>query len=148
MRRALLALALVACTGGAGELPNGSSGGSSSGQGASSSSSTSSSSTSSSSSGSTANTIIHASDYDQSCTGASDCVPVREGSVCGCGCPSAAINKNDQEQYAADTESLKAGCPSSGTSACGVDCAATTAVCTNKTCRLASGFVIQDAGHD
>ena len=146
MRRALFAVILVACTGGPGELPNGSSGGGSSG--ATSSSSSTSSSSTSSTSGSTANTIIHASDYNQSCTTQSDCVSVREGSVCGCGCPSAAINKSDQTQYAADTGSLKAGCPSPDTSACGVDCAATTAVCTNQTCRLTTGVVIVDAGRD
>lgn len=107
-----MALFLVACTGGPGELPGsdgGSGGGSSSG---STSSSSSSSSSSTSSSGGT-NTTIKASDFDQSCTTAADCAPIYEGAICTpCACPNAAIAKKDLAKYN-DTRA-DADCPPTG----------------------------------
>jgi len=48
---------------------------------------------------------IAASDYDQSCRSASDCVAVPSGDFCGprcTNCPNAAININAEAQYESD----------------------------------------------
>jgi hypothetical protein len=48
---------------------------------------------------------IKASNYDQSCTTASDCVAIGEGNAClqcTVACPTAAISKSAQASYAAD----------------------------------------------
>jgi len=81
--------------------------------------------------------ILNASDYDQSCSTSSDCVPVFQGDVacCGGGCANAAINKGALAQYDADySEAVKV---------CGVNasclqfhCPAITAECQGGRCGL------------
>lgn len=121
-----IALLLAACTGGPGDLP-GTDGGSG-GQGGSSSGSSGGSSGGSSSGSSGTNAQIRASDFDQSCTAATDCVAVFEGQICSpCGCPNAAIAKKDLQEYASTRAA--ANCPQTDIAcdACAapaVDCAA------------------------
>lgn len=45
---------------------------------------------------------MDATDYDQSCTKADDCVAVLVGDVCGCGCELGAISKFEQSKYEQD----------------------------------------------
>lgn len=126
----LVAVTLMACTGGPGDLPNGSSSGSSS-------SSSSTSSTSSSGSPVGGNTTIHASEFDQSCSTASDCIAVKEGDVCACSCPSAAINESDVGKYQSKVVQLKSSC--SGTQGCGVSCAQNHVECNASQCEVVQG---------
>lgn len=54
---------------------------------------------------------IVASDYNQHCAVAADCVLINEGDVCGCGgCGNAAIAKTDQAKFNADVEARKKMC--------------------------------------
>jgi hypothetical protein len=55
-------------------------------------------------------TTLHASDYDQSCATADDCVPKVEGNVCPCACPSVAIAKKDEARANADAQRAFAQC--------------------------------------
>jgi hypothetical protein len=52
--------------------------------------------------GGTGRSPIVASDYDQSCTSAAECMEIRTGDPCLSCCPGAAINTKDQERYVAD----------------------------------------------
>jgi hypothetical protein len=66
---------------------------------------------------------IALSDYDTSCTTASDCVEITAGTICtgGCECGGAAINIADQSKYDAAIASIKpgiCGCPTFGMPAC------------------------------
>jgi hypothetical protein len=46
--------------------------------------------------------VIWATDYDQSCTSNSDCVPVYQGSLCSeCRCPNETINSAELAKYEA-----------------------------------------------
>jgi hypothetical protein len=73
---------------------------------------------------------IVASDYDQSCTSASDCVEIRTGDPCTSCCPTTAINVKDREKYLAD---LNAPICSTTT---GCTCIAFTVVCQGGKCTL------------
>lgn len=46
-------------------------------------------------------TTMSLGDFDQTCSAASDCAPVRSGDLCGggCDCPNSAINKSDLSRY-------------------------------------------------
>lgn len=45
---------------------------------------------------------INASDYDQSCNAATDCMPIFVGKFCECSCTYAAINLKDAARYNKD----------------------------------------------
>jgi hypothetical protein len=83
---------------------------------------------------------IKAIDYDQSCTKASDCVPIQEGgqpSCCGfndCG-DNAAINKADFQQYLSDYEAAAGSCE--GQACPAVQCAPAPVACLGGKCQLA-----------
>jgi len=65
--------------------------------------------------------LIQASDYDQSCKSASDCVLVAEGNFCQpAGCPSAAINAGAYGQYQADVAKTNAAICGGVTSCLGI----------------------------
>jgi hypothetical protein len=73
--------------------------------------------------------LIQASNYDQSCTSNSDCIPVGEGNACypcAIACPSAAINASAKGRYlsdvaktpAADLAGVNCGCPDAFSPCC------------------------------
>ncbi len=62
-------------------------------------------------------TTIQASDYDQSCTAATDCRAVPAGDVCACACDYDAINAKDEQRYNADYAERRDAC--SGADLCG-----------------------------
>lgn len=115
------------------------------GNGSTSSSSSSSSSTSGSS-GAT-RTTIKASDFNQTCGTAADCVTVFQGDPCNpCPCPNAAIARADFEKYTSDISSARATCPRTDVQ---VDCAAcpnAVAVCSSDKCTAAVGVTTPDGG--
>jgi len=57
-----------------------------------------------------ASSTLHASDYDQSCTTAADCVAMAEGNLCPCACSNAAIAKKDEAKEEADAQRARAQC--------------------------------------
>jgi hypothetical protein len=75
---------------------------------------------------------IRASDYDQSCAKASDCVAIYAGvaSCCGGSCDNAAINKSDESKYESDlaadkpTDCTGMACPAIACETPGVACVA------------------------
>lgn len=88
---------------------------------------------------------IRASDYDQTCTSASDCAVIQEGSGC-CGCGNAAINKKDLTRYQADAKRRREAC---GGKACAVDCQISTPTCVAGTCSVCHTSTCgSDAGTD
>ena len=76
---------------------------------------------------------IKATDFDQSCGSAADCIPIYEGNACCSGCPSAAINRNDQAKYQQEVQAHADECK-------GVACPAIAcewvAVCKGITCAI------------
>ena len=79
---------------------------------------------------------IHASDYDQRCTTASDCVVVNDGDVCGCqGCGTAAVSQSAAMQYQADYQKLRSACGPSGPCPA-LLCVVTIATCSAGTCQV------------
>src|SRR5262249_6764888 len=62
--------------------------------------------------------ILHASDYDQTCTTAADCIVMTEGNICPCSCPNAAISKKDEAREEADTQRALAQCEHDECGAC------------------------------
>src|SRR6478752_6318231 len=90
---------------------------------------------------------IAASEFQQSCTVASDCVPVYEGtlSCCGGSCPNAAVNQVGYSAYESARESRTPTCnPQPPCPATDVACIAG-ATCSNGTCVVAP-FGTNDAG--
>lgn len=77
--------------------------------------------------------VIHASDYDQSCTKDSDCVPFFDGDICPCACPNAAISKQDEARARADEQRAAERCTVKV--ACGA-CASDAVQCTNNQCAI------------
>jgi hypothetical protein len=87
---------------------------------------------------------IHATDYDQTCTQASDCFLIDEGSSCCTGCGNAAINKKDQSRYEAAAQMRRSSC--SGTACPAIDCVARDVTCTAGKCALCPTLNCQDSG--
>jgi hypothetical protein len=95
-------------------------------------------------------TVIHARDYDQSCTVAADCVPIVEGSACAeCPCWNAAINASQLPAEVEAAEGASASCPSEPMVWCGA-CSEAYAICQGGRCALVtcSGSCPTDAGTD
>ncbi len=73
---------------------------------------------------------IAASDYDRSCTQASDCTVILVGEICDCSCTYGAINKQDLALYEADRQAIS----------CDKDCGpcqgAAGVQCVDDTCRV------------
>ena len=84
-------------------------------------------------------TVATASDYNQSCVEAADCVAVIDGDVC-CGCPNAAINKDAKADYDADLGECEEQCD--------IFCEATVVSCIEGTCAVAAGEPVCDAGSE
>ena len=75
-------------------------------------------------------TIVSVSNYDQTCSQASDCVEAVVGDVCGPGCvacPNAAINMNAAAKYQADYQKAVAACVTPPQQGCPGHCLAQTA---------------------
>lgn len=85
---------------------------------------------------STTGGTITASDYNQSCTQASDCVPIISGPIgCCSDCPDDAINKSDEAKYMADLQAATPDCH--GTAACPeIACLGGVAACLAHKCVL------------
>ena len=95
-------------------------------------------------------TVIRASDYDQSCTVDTDCVPITEGSACAeCTCWNAAINTSQAPAELLAAQRAAASCPSEPMVYCGV-CSEAYATCQGGRCALVScqGVCPGDAGTD
>jgi hypothetical protein len=73
-------------------------------------------------------TEANATNYDQSCEVAEDCVAVIDGDVC-CGCPNAAINKGAKADYDADLGECD--------ELCDIFCAPSVVSCVEGTCAVA-----------
>jgi hypothetical protein len=90
---------------------------------------------------------IQASDYDQSCATATDCVSVQEGNVCDPAahqCANAAISKSAYDQYQADVAKALASCNNPG--ACGFE---SPPCCVAGKCQISTGSCpIADAAVD
>lgn len=71
---------------------------------------------------------IRASDYNQSCRTASDCVLIDEGSSCCGACGNAAINKADLSKYQADAKPRMDACRETACPA--IACAFAAPMCT------------------
>ena len=69
--------------------------------------------------------------FDTTCAQDQDCAVVETGSVCGCDCGNAAINKKGLAAYQAEYQSKAAHCSGPGV---GCDCATVTPVCTQGQC--------------
>lgn len=79
------------------------------------------------------NTTVSLTDYNTSCTADADCMAVTVGSVCGCSCGNAAINRTDAVRYHSDHTAARSHC--SGPE-CLADCAAPKLSCSSGTCKL------------
>ena len=75
---------------------------------------------------------IVATDYDQTCATAADCVLIDEGSSCCSACGNAAINKKDLARYQSDAAQRRSACAGVGCPA--IACAFSAAVCTAGKC--------------
>jgi hypothetical protein len=85
---------------------------------------------------------IRASNYDQSCTQASDCMVISEGSCCP-QCAFAAINKNASSAYQADEKKRQEAC--AGAKCALPPCAPAQLVCNAGKCGFCVG-VCTDSG--
>jgi hypothetical protein len=79
---------------------------------------------------------VLASSFDQSCSKASDCVPVYSGAVvcCGGACDGAAINKSDEAKYEAAVMAARAQLDCTGVPCSDIACAIPTATCESGKC--------------
>jgi hypothetical protein len=101
------------------------------------------------SSSSSSGPVIHASDYDQSCSVSTDCATVSEGAVCGCGsCPNASVNRNDQQRFLNDYASLHGQCSGPPQGCPAIYCPNPPVECKAGVCTLCGygGCSSQDAG--
>jgi hypothetical protein len=79
---------------------------------------------------------IDLTDFDVSCTQASDCTPVFTGSFCtNCTCPDSAINVADMAKYQAEAQAKESGADRSGP-VC--DCLAALPTCVQGRCSTES----------
>jgi hypothetical protein len=91
--------------------------------------------------------LVRASDYDQSCTVDTDCVPVSEGNLCdpaASECPNAAISKSADAQYQAAADKALASCHAQASCAFPPG-----ACCVAGNCHIATGqCTVADAAPD
>jgi hypothetical protein len=81
---------------------------------------------------------LKASEYNQSCTFATDCAPVADGQTCGCqGCGgTGAVNVSDRQRFDADYAARRAMCPPSHELCPDVDCRHPSVYCNAGTCAV------------
>ena len=87
---------------------------------------------------------IRATDFDQTCTQATDCILIDEGAQCCTGCGSASINKKDQARYQEAAKQRAAACQGSQCPA--INCVAGDVACTSGKCVLCGATNCADAG--
>ncbi len=91
---------------------------------------------------------IHASDYNQKCASATDCVAINEGDPCGCpSCGNAAVNKSDQAKFNADFDARRKQCTGPAVF-CPASCIYSETSCVAGACGVchSSGCGVADAG--
>jgi hypothetical protein len=81
--------------------------------------------------------VVVATDFDQSCTTANDCVAVYTGNACAlCTCQNEAISKTSLAAYDAKWNELVAACGQRPGIGCEADCVSPALACTEGKCAL------------
>jgi hypothetical protein len=75
--------------------------------------------------------VVSPDEFDRTCLQDADCISVRVGDLCGCGCEMAGISSSEEQKYIA-----RASAASCGGSRCFPNCVAREAYCASGTCAV------------